>query len=129
MTSEKLAEIREKEQRDASNLLGVHEVIFLGYPDGWMEDTPEFRENLVRLIKKYRPDAVITHDPNLKYMAHRDHRIAGTVAMDAIFPYSRDHLFYPEHKAEGLLPHKVKEVYFIGSEDPIILSISAILLR
>jgi LmbE family N-acetylglucosaminyl deacetylase len=40
------------------------------------------------------------------------------VAMDAIFPYSRDHLFYPEHKADGLRPHKVREVYFTGAEDP-----------
>ena len=124
MTSEKLAEIREKEQREASKLLGVHEVIFLGYPDGGLEDTPEFREKLVRLLKKYRPDAVIMHDPKFRYMAHRDHRIAGTVAMDAIFPYSRDHLFYPEHKAEGLLPHKVREVYFTGSETDTFVDIS-----
>lgn len=51
-------------------------------------------------------------------MGHRDHRMVGIVAMDAIFPYSRDQLFYPEQKAEGLRPHKVKEVYFTGSEDP-----------
>jgi LmbE family N-acetylglucosaminyl deacetylase len=118
MTSERLAIIREKEQRKAAKVLGVSEVIFLGYPDGGLEDTSEFRGKLVRLLRKYRPDVVITHDPKLRYMGHRDHRIAGTVAMDAIFPYSRDHLFYPEHKAEGLLPHKVKEVYFTGAEDP-----------
>jgi LmbE family N-acetylglucosaminyl deacetylase len=69
-------------------------------------------------LRKYRPEVVITHDPKLRYMGHRDHRIAGNVTMDAIFPYSRDHLFYPEHKAEGLRPHTVKEVYFVGSEDP-----------
>jgi LmbE family N-acetylglucosaminyl deacetylase len=118
MTSEKLARIREQEQREAAKVLGVSEVIFLGYPDGGLEDTAEFRGKLVRLLRKYRPDVVITHDPKLRYMGHRDHRIAGIVAMDAIFPYSRDHLFYPEHKAEGLLPHKVKEVYFTGTEDP-----------
>jgi LmbE family N-acetylglucosaminyl deacetylase len=118
MTSERLAVIREQEQREAAKVLGVSEVVFLGYSDGGLEDTPEFREKLVRLLRKYRPDAVITHDPKFRYMGHRDHRIAGTVAMDAIFPYSRDRLFYPEHKAQGLLPHKVKEVYFTGSEDP-----------
>ena len=118
MTSEKLAAIREQEQREASKVLGVSEVIFLGYPDGGLEDTAEFRGKLVRLLRKYRPEVVITHDPKLRYMGHRDHRLAGIVAMDAIFPYSRDHLFYPEHKAEGLLPHKVKEVYFTGAEDP-----------
>jgi LmbE family N-acetylglucosaminyl deacetylase len=118
MTSARLAGIREKEQRAAAGILGVSEVNFLGYPDGGLEDTAEFRGKLVRFLRLYRPDAVITHDPKLRYMGHRDHRIAGTVAMDAIFPYSRDHLFYPEHKVEGLKPHKVKEVYFTGAEDP-----------
>jgi LmbE family N-acetylglucosaminyl deacetylase len=118
MTSDRLAVIREREQRQASEVLGVSEVVFLGYPDGGLEDTPEFRGKLVRLLRKYRPETVITHDPRLRYMGHRDHRICGTVAMDAIFPYSRDHLFYPEHKAEGLRPHKVAEVFFTGAEDP-----------
>src|ERR1035437_7445894 len=77
MTSAKLAEIREKEQRAASAVLGVKEVIFLGYPDGWLEDTPEFRGKLVRLIRRYQPDMVITHDPHRKYLAHRDHRTTG----------------------------------------------------
>jgi LmbE family N-acetylglucosaminyl deacetylase len=118
MTSERLARIREQEQRAAAEVLGVSDVIFLGYPDGGLEDTADFRGKLVRLLRKYRPEVVITHDPRLRYMGHRDHRIAGTVAMDAIFPYCRDHLFYPEHRAEGLLPHKVAEVYFTGAEDP-----------
>lgn len=118
MTSEKLAVIREQEQREAAKVLGVSEVIFLGYRDGGLEDTPDFRGKLVKLIRKYRPDAVITHDPKLRYMGHRDHRITGTVAMDAVFPFSRDRLSFPEHEAEGLQPHKVKEVYFTGSEDP-----------
>ena len=98
MTSEKLARIREQEQREAAKILGMSEVIFLGYADGGLEDTSEFRGKVVRLLRKYHPDVVITHDPKFRYIGHRDHRIAGTVAMDAIFPYSRDHLFYPEHK-------------------------------
>ena len=118
MTSAKLAEIREQEQKNAAKILGVSEVIFLRHPDGWLVDGPEFRGELVRLIRKYRPELVITHDPNRKYMGHHDHRITGLVCMDAVFPYSRDHLFYPEHKAEGLVPFKVGEVYLTGSEEP-----------
>jgi LmbE family N-acetylglucosaminyl deacetylase len=118
MTSGELAKIRKQEQLEAAKVLGVNKVIFLGYPDGGLEDSSEFRGKLVKLLRTYRPEVVITQDPKLRYMWHRDHRIAGTVAMDAIFPYSRDHLSYPEHKSEGLLPHKVKEVYFAGSEDP-----------
>jgi LmbE family N-acetylglucosaminyl deacetylase len=118
MTSVKLAKLREQEQRNAAKVLGISDLVFLGHPDGWLADDPEFRGELVRLIRKYRPALVITHDPHRKYMAHHDHRITGIVSMDAIFPYSRDHLFYPEHQAEGLMPHKVNEVYLMGSEDP-----------
>jgi LmbE family N-acetylglucosaminyl deacetylase len=118
MTSKKLAKIREQEQKNAGRVLGVNEIIFLGHPDGGLLDGPEFRGELVRLIRKYRPDIVITHDPNRKYMGHHDHRITGIVSMDAIFPYSRDHLFYPEHKTEGLTPHKVGKLYLMGPEEP-----------
>ena len=61
---------------------------------------------------------VITADPYRKYLWHRDHRITGRVTLDAVFPYARDHLSYPEHKAEGLEPHAVKEVLLWGSEEP-----------
>jgi len=118
MTSERLAKIREQEQREAAKLLGVSEIIFLGHPDAGLEDTPVFRGELVRLIRKHRPDMVITADPYRRYLWHRDHRITSIVTLDAIFPYARDHLSYPEHIAEGLAPHKVKEVYFWGSEEP-----------
>jgi len=118
MTSETLAQIRQQEQREAAKILGVSKVIFLGYPDGGLEDTPAFRGELVRLIRKHRPDVVLTTDPYRKYLWHRDHRVAGIVTMDAIFPYARDRLSYPEQIAEGLTPHRVREVYFWGSEEP-----------
>jgi len=118
MTSETLAKIRQQEQREAAKIVGVSEVIFLGYPDGGLEDTPAFRGEIVRLIRKHRPDVVLTTDPYRKYWWHRDHRITGIVTMDAIFPYARDHLSYPEHIAEGLTPHRVTEIYFWGSEEP-----------
>jgi LmbE family N-acetylglucosaminyl deacetylase len=118
MTSARLAEIREREQREAAGVVGVSEVVFLGHPDGGLEDTPQFRGELVRLIRKYHPDIVMTSDPYHRYMWHRDHRITGIVTLDAVFPYARDRLSYPEHQAEGLEPHKVKEVYLWGSEEP-----------
>lgn len=118
MTSERLAEIRRREQLDAATVLGVKEVVFLGYPDGGLEDTPAFRGELVRLIRKHRPDVVVTADPYRRYLWHRDHRITGIVTLDAVFPYARDRLSYPEHLAEGLEPHAVKEVYLWASEEP-----------
>jgi LmbE family N-acetylglucosaminyl deacetylase len=118
LTPEKLAAIREKEQKAAAKVLGVKEVVFLKYPDQGLEDCHEFRRDLVRVIRKYRPFVVATSDPYRKYMWHRDHRMAGIVAADAVFPYARDHLAYPELLEEGLEPHKVREMWFWGTEDP-----------
>jgi LmbE family N-acetylglucosaminyl deacetylase len=117
MNSEELARIREQEQLAATKLLGVREVIFLRYPDQTLEDTPGFRKDLVRLIRMYRPETVVTVDPYRRYIWHRDHRITGQVTLDAIFPYARDLLSYPDLLEQGLQPHKVKEVLLWGSED------------
>jgi LmbE family N-acetylglucosaminyl deacetylase len=117
MKPQKLAKIREQEQLAAAKLLGVSEVIFLRHPDQSLEDTSEFRKELVRLIRIYRPEVVVTASPYRRYMWHRDHRITGQVTLDAVFPYARDHLSYPDLLAEGLQPHKVKEVWLWADED------------
>jgi len=72
----------------------------------------------VRLIRMYRPETVVTVAPYRRYIWHRDHRITSRVTLDAIFPYARDFLAYPDLLEEGLQPHKVKEVLLWGSEDP-----------
>ncbi len=114
---EELAKTREEEQIAAANLLGVREVIFLRHPDQGLEDTPEFRKEIVRLIRMYRPETVVTADPYRRYIWHRDHRMTGQVTLDAIFPYARDIFSYPDLAKEGLDPHKVKEVLLWGTED------------
>src|SRR5512139_3548902 len=106
----KLAELREQEQEAAASLLGVRGVIFLRYPDQGLEDTPEFRKQIVRLIRLYRPALIVTADPYRRYIWHRDHRITGQVVLDAVFPFARDHLAYPDLLAQGLEPHKVEEI-------------------
>lgn len=117
MKPEEVAQIREKEQMAAARVLGVREVIFLRYPDQSLEDTPEFRKALVRLIRTYKPEILVTADPYRRYIWHRDHRITGQVALDAIFPYARDPLSYPDLMKEGLQPHKVREIVLWASED------------
>jgi len=118
MKPEVLVRIREQEQLAAAKLLGVREVIFLHYPDQALEDTPEFRKELVRLIRTYRPETVVTADPYRRYIWHRDHRITGQAVLDAVFPYARDILSYPELLEQGLQPHKVREILLWGTEDP-----------
>lgn len=119
MKPEKLAEIREREQKEAAGLLGVREVVFLGYDDQGLEYTPELRKRLVRLIRTYRPETVITVDPHQHYLWwHRDHRICGQAVMDAIFPYARDQAAYPDLLKEGIEPHKVKELLLFNTDKP-----------
>lgn len=117
MKPEDLVAIREAEQRAAAEVLGVREVLFLRHSDQQLEDTPEFRKQIVRLIRLYRPQIVVTADPYRRYVWHRDHRVAGQVTLDAVFPCARDHLAYPDFLEQNLLPHKVKEVLFWGAED------------
>ena len=110
-----LAETRKKEQRAAAGVLGVSEVVFLGYPDQGLEDGHEFRKKLVRIIRRYKPEIVATCDPYRKYMWHRDHRVTGQVAADAVFQFARDHLSYADLLEEGFEPHKVREMWFWGA--------------
>ena len=117
MKPEEMARIREEEQMAAAKSLGVREVIFLRHPDQGLEDTPEFRKELVRLIRIYRPEIMVTANPYRRYVWHRDHRITGQVTLDAVFPYARDHLSYPDLIKEGLYPHKVREILLWASED------------
>jgi len=117
LTPEELTPIREEEQLAAAKLLGVKEVVFLHHPDQGLEDTPEFRKEIVRLIRIYKPETVVTADPYRRYVWHRDHRITGQVTLDAVFPYARDHYSYPDLIQEGLEPHKVRDMLFWATED------------
>lgn len=115
---EELIKIREKEQRAAAKVLGVREVVFLRFPDQGLEDTPEFRKALVRWIRIFKPETVVAPDPYRRYLWHRDHRITGQVVLDAVYPYARDHLAYPDLLKEGFQPHKVKEVLLWAADEP-----------
>ena len=118
LSPEKLAVTRKEEQLAAAKLIGVNDVVFLGYPDQGLEDTPSLRKEIVRVIRQYRPFLVVTSDPYRRYIWHRDHRIIGQVTLDAVFPFARDHLAYPDLLDEGLEPHKVKEMMFWGADEP-----------
>ena len=117
-TSQELAAMREEEQRDAARVLGVKDVFFLGYPDGWVQPTPELRGQIVRLLRMYRPDVVLTWDGFRRGFNHVDHRNIGIATRDAVYPACRDHLYYPEHQAEGLEAVQVNEMLLAGADDP-----------
>ncbi len=121
-TPEAVAARREGEQRSAARITGAEDPVFLRLPDGGLEDDAHLRGLLVREIRRHRPDLLLTHDPVHPwppYTAHRDHRVAGRVALDAAYPYARDPLHYPEHlRVEGLQPHTTPEAWLFCSDQP-----------
>ena len=120
LTPEALVARRAAEQRAAADFMGVRHVEMLGYPDGELEDTRAFLGDVVRAIRRHRPHTVFVHDPyRIRGFQHRDHRKAGIVATDAVYPYARDHLHFAEQiTREGLEPHKVRELWYWGADDP-----------
>jgi len=131
LTPAELARKRAGEQRAAADFMGVASVVMLGHPDGALEETREFLGDVVRAIRRHRPDVVFTHDPyRIRGFQHRDHRKAGIVTTDAVYPYARDHLHFPEHLAEGLEPHKVRELWYWGMDEPdVIVDVTATIDR
>jgi LmbE family N-acetylglucosaminyl deacetylase len=116
MTRAQAAEIREIEQRAAAGIVGASEVIFLCEPDGMLEPTLALRKRLVREIRRFRPEVVISGDPTIvwagaDYINHPDHRAAATAALDATFPAAGQPNLFEELEAEGFLAHKPRKVY------------------
>lgn len=123
-SSEQVCNSREEEQRKAAAVLGVKEVTFLNFPDGYLVPDLELRREITRVIRRERPDIVVTCDPHTLYTAenrlnHPDHRAAGQAVLDAVYPAARDHLYFPELLLnEKLEPHIVREVWAAGTLNP-----------
>lgn len=123
----RLIATRREEQRDAARVLGVADVRFLDFVDGELRYTGgsdrEVLGAITREIRDFRPYAVYTHDPEPviiqnAFVNHSDHRATGLATVDAVYPTARDRLNFPEHLAEGFEPHKVRELYLWGVNEP-----------
>jgi LmbE family N-acetylglucosaminyl deacetylase len=116
MTRAQAATIREAEQREAAEIAGAGEVVFLHEPDGMLQPTLELRKKLVREIRRFRPEVVVCGDPTIvwagaDYINHPDHRAAATAALDAVFPAAGQPNLFEELAQEGLTAHKPRKVY------------------
>lgn len=123
MTRERLIALRHDEQREACRRLGATGVAFLDREDGELVYDRPFLEQIVRHIRTIRPHTVLTHDPTDiiirdSFINHPDHRATGMATLDAVYPTARDHLNFPEHVAEGIEPHKVREVLLWNTNQP-----------
>jgi LmbE family N-acetylglucosaminyl deacetylase len=115
--------LRRAEQIAAAKAVGVHDVRFLGYPDGRVEATLDLRRDLARVIRQVRPGRVVCPSPERNYprigISHPDHRAVGSAALDAVYPDARNPFAFPElREREGLAPWKVREVWIAGSPSP-----------
>lgn len=119
-----LIDSRRQEQLNAASVIGAKEIFFLDHEDGNLVAHIELKEQIVKLIRKLKPDFVFTHDPSWFYsisddhtfINHNDHRQTGEATLDAVYPLARDLASFPEHAQEGITPHKVEEVYLFNFE-------------
>jgi LmbE family N-acetylglucosaminyl deacetylase len=123
-TPEHISEVRHAEQEAAAAIIGVKSVRFLGKEDGYLVPSLELRKEVVRAIRQTKPDILVTCDPTHLfagdyYINHPDHRYAGQVVLDAVFPAADNPFFFPELiKDEGLQPHKPREVWVSLTSNP-----------
>jgi LmbE family N-acetylglucosaminyl deacetylase len=115
--------LRQAEQVAAAKCVGVHDVRFLGYPDGQVEATLALRRDLARVIRQVRPDRVVCPSPERNYarigVGHPDHRAVGSAVLDAVYPDARNPFAFPElREREGLAPWTVREVWIAGGPAP-----------
>lgn len=123
VTSAQLTATREAEQRAAADVLGVSEIVHLGYPDGYLTASLDLRRDIVRQVRRFRPDLVITQNPVRRqdgnpFIGHPDHLATGEATLAAVYPAARDRLNVPELLADGLEPWKVRQVLVSGVERP-----------
>lgn len=111
-----IAKIRKEEQKAAAALLGVQSVTFLNHEDGYLETGMELRKEIVKMIRKFSPDIVVGCDPNNYFprpntINHPDHRAAGQLVVDAVFPAAGNYLIFNEILEEGYEPVSIKELW------------------
>jgi LmbE family N-acetylglucosaminyl deacetylase len=114
--------LRRREQEAAAKEVGVDDVVFLGYPDGRLVPSLELRRDLSRVIRRARPDVVLTASPQRDFRrifaSHPDHLAAGEAALCAVYPDSRNAFAFPELVEEGYEPWTVREVWLMAGPEP-----------
>ncbi|MGB8343724.1 MAG: PIG-L deacetylase family protein [Ktedonobacteraceae bacterium] len=115
MTPERLAVIREQEQREAAAVLGVQTVTVLDHADGEVEASLALRRELALMIRRWRPDVIFTFDPWQRYEIHPDHRATGQCTFDAVAA-ARGRMNFPEQLRDGITACRVGDVYFFNTD-------------
>jgi LmbE family N-acetylglucosaminyl deacetylase len=116
-----LADLRRVEQTAAAKVVGVTDLVFLGYPDGRLVSSLELRRDLTRAIRRVRPQRVLCPSPDRNYerifASHPDHLACGDAALAAVYPDARNPFSHPELLDEGYEPWGVAEVYLMAAPE------------
>ena len=119
---EQMAQVRQKEQRDAGAALGVSDITYLNYRDGWLMPSIELRKEIVKAIRIAKPDRMVVQSPERNweriFASHPDHLAAGETAIQAVYPDSRNPFAFTDLKEAGFEPWRVREVWMTGSPTP-----------
>jgi len=125
MLAAELCATRHREQQEAASVIGAHSVHFLDRSDGYLVADLELRRDIVRLIRRLKPDILVTCDPQTLFAAyginHPDHRAAGQAVLDAVFPAAGNAAYFPEVLAEGFAPHMPQEVWCSLTNQPTVV--------
>src|SRR3954469_14846226 len=117
-----IAGIRQAEQRAAAKVVGVDNVVFLGYPDGRLTVSLDLRRDIARVVRQVRPDRVVAQNPDRNYrrigVSHPDHMATGEATLCAVYPDARNPFAFPELLDEGLEAWTAREVWISGIEQP-----------
>ena len=127
-----LASTRLAETEAGAAVLALKSARSLGVPDGELENTNVVREAVVRRIREVRARIVLSCDPTAVFFEipsaetkdvktaynHSDHRTAGAIALDAVFPGSGNPHFFSEHLTEGLDVQEVHDVWLGWTNEP-----------
>ena len=122
ISSDDLCALRHREQRDAAAVIGAQDVHFLERPDGYLVADMELRKEIVRILRRMKPDILVTCDPQTLFATyginHPDHRAAGQAVLDAVFPAAGNAAYFPELLIEGYQPHTPAEVWCSLTNQP-----------
>jgi LmbE family N-acetylglucosaminyl deacetylase len=119
---EDMAKVRQREQREAGKILGVSQVTYLNYRDGSLVPTLELRKEIVREIRRAKPDRMVVQSPERNweriFASHPDHLAAGEAAIQAVYPDARNPYAFTDLMESGFEPWRVRELWITGSPHP-----------
>jgi len=119
---EDMAKVRQREQREAGKVLGVSQVTYLNYRDGSLVPTLELRKEIVREIRRAKPDRMVVQSPERNweriFASHPDHLAAGEAAIQAVYPDARNPYAFTDLIESGFEPWRVRELWITGSPIP-----------